>query len=239
MGLFRDLGVAASLAVSPGMVAAAEPVDFDLNVVIMTPKFQGESGQKGADGRQRRDAAVRERFQSHVERLNEEFRSEAGEPLVRFHLKAVTLWREIKDSPCEAVALARRSENFAPALKACDDARVRRPRAVNVYVYSPWISEEDKKITSHGRVGSFGPYTMIHWRNHHDFETFWHEIGHAFGLPHVCSSPRPEGTHWNIMATPDTCKTAKTITHGFHFDEKQTAKVKEHIARYQQMFTTQ
>ena len=182
---------------------------------------------------------VEARIRSHIDKLNEEFRSEAGEQLVRFHLKAVIPWNEIKDSPCESVKLAIAGENFAPPLKECADIRIRRPKSANVYIYSPWLKDEERTITSHGRVGSFGPYTLIHWRSYHDFTKFWHELGHAFGLPHDCNTPRPAGTHWNIMATPDACKTAKTVTYGFHFDERQTARVKEQIARYRELFERQ
>lgn len=239
IGILKLLGVVAGMAITSGSVAAAEPADFDLNVVIMTQHFQGETGRRGTDGRERRPEAIRARFLSHVDDLNKEFRSEAGEQLVRFHLQAVVPWLDIKDSPCEAVKLAFAGKNFAPALKACDDPRIRRPKAVNVYIYEPWLQNEDRTMTSHGRVGSFGPYALIHWKSHHKFDLLWHELGHAFGLPHVCTSPRPAGTHWNIMATPDTCKTAKTVTYGFHFDEKQTAKVKDLVAHYQEMFAHQ
>lgn len=223
-------------ALASGAALAAVP-EFDVHVTVMTEKLQGPSGNKGADGMQRRSEKIRERWQSHVERLNEEFRAESGEPLARFRLHSLTLHSEAKDAKCEALELAARGESFTQAVLKCDDAKIRQPGAVNIYVYAPRSADgETQHFTSRGGHNNKGPFALIHWKMSHDFNTVWHELGHAFGLPHVCSSPRPAGAHWNIMATPDTCKSAKEIVVGFHFDDKQTRTVKAHAEKYRQMF---
>jgi hypothetical protein len=217
----------------------AAPVDFDIHFVVMTEKLQGPGGSVGADKKTRRSEMVMERFKSHVEKLNTEFRSESGEQLVNFHLKSATLFLDAKSSQCEAVRLAAAGKSFGNQVAKCKDAAITSPKAINVYIYAPADGSDDDRITSFGGHNSNGPYAFIHWKSYHDFNKLWHELGHAFGLPHVCSSPRPEGAHWNIMATPDTCRNGAPIVAGFHFDEKQTATVKTHIEKYRKLFGKQ
>lgn len=223
-----------------GLVAGAAfaaPPELDVHVTIMTDKLQGASGEAGADGKQRRPEKIRERWQSHVDRLNEEFRAESGEQLVRFRLSSVTLHGEARNSKCAAVQLAAQGGDFSKAVARCEDSMIRQPGAVNIYVYAPQTAEgQPHRMVSRGGHNNEGPFALIHWRQYHDFNTVWHELGHAFGLPHVCSSPRPEGTHWNIMATPDTCKQSKEIVHGFHFNEKQARTVTIHTEKFLKLF---
>lgn len=232
MQLLRMLSGLLLAAASCG--AAAEPADFDIHFVVMTENLQGPTGTTGADKLTRRPEKVLERFQSHVDKLNTEFRSQSGEQLVRFHLKSSVLYLDVRDSECEAMKAANADKAFHALLGKCNDPRIREPNAVNVYVYMPtW---ETDHWHSHGAVSDHGPYALIHWKKYHDFNTVMHEIGHSFGLPHVCSNPRPAGTEWNIMASEDMCKKTAVIETGFHFNDKQTAIIKKHIARYQKLF---
>ena len=217
-------------------LAMAVPADFDIHFVVMTEKLQGATGMRGADNNVRRSEKVMERFQSHVERLNSEFRSEAGEQLVTFHLKSAVLYQDAMGSDCEAMKTASAGQSFGNLLRKCADPKIRSPRAVNVYIYAPPDGSEHHGFRSFGGHDVNGPYAFIHWKSYHDFNKLWHELGHAFGLPHVCSSPRPTEAHWNIMATPEACKNGREVVTGFHFDEKQTATVKAHIEKYRKLF---
>jgi hypothetical protein len=220
-------------------IVDAAPAEIDIHFVVMTEKLQGPTGSLGADKKTRRPEAVAERFKSHVDKLNTEFRSQTGEQLVNFRLRSALQYLEVKDADCDAMKQAAAGKPFMHLVGKCKDPRIRAPKAVNVYIYAPPDDSGDGSISSYGGHNSNGPYALIHWKSYHDFNKLWHELGHAFGLPHVCSSPRPEGAHWNIMATPDACKKSGPVVTGFHFDEKQTATVKAHTEKYRVLFGRQ
>ncbi len=84
---------------------------------------------------------------------------------------------------------------------ACDD-----PRAINVYVYDSYAERGGfADVTSHGRRNSNRPYLLLDWERlgHKVQGAEEHEMGHAFGLEHVCAPGAKPKTSTNIMASAD------------------------------------
>ena len=72
-----------------------------------------------------------------------------------------------------------------------EDELIRDPNAINVYIYDSGLdgdSGPDK--TGHGRFNGGYPYVMLDYAriNTRDQAAEEHEMGHAFGLTHICNS---------------------------------------------------
>lgn len=153
--------------------------------------------------------ATREQCQKEVEILNAGFRGLDGTPLVTFTLKGFTPYAEARTSKCPLLEFgdSRRPYDAGAILKAfnaCEDAQVRDPGAINVYVYDSHSAEagyDDQ--TSHGTRNSNRPYVLIDWErlggNIQNAEV--HEMGHAFGLDHVGVPGAGMNSSTNIMTS--------------------------------------
>lgn len=242
--IVRRIALIVSLSTLLPLSASAAIPEFDVHFVVATAKFQGDDGVKGADGLRRRPEKVEERLRDHIERLNADFRSENGPPLARFRFKSVAFFPAAASACPDLVKAAslptEKVSVLLAKIKDCRNPVARDPKAVNVYIYSPEApgGGDGHSFLSRGRSLADGPVVLLHWKSYHKPLIFWHEMGHAFGLPHVCSTPRPEGTHWNIMATPDACKQKGRMSHGFHFDADQSATVSKRALHYLELFGT-
>jgi hypothetical protein len=167
--------------------------------------------------------------------LQNNFLSAEGTPVCQggdcfeFHFKAGRFRNDILDTTCETllelgdpidksyhnkdledyIAL---NDALADAVKACNDERVRDPRAINLYIYNSCAWDETSESvdcdddTGHGRKNKDGsiykPYAFIDVsRLQHQLQApEEHEIGHALGLPHNCDPKiRNASAESNIM----------------------------------------
>jgi len=83
-----------------------------------------------------------------------------------------------------------------------------------------------KDATGHGRRNSGRPFVFLDWQrlNHGDQAAEEHEMGHAFGLEHICVPGATRQTPTNIMASAD-CGKGSGGLRNLGFNEQQTATI--------------
>ena len=149
--------------------------------------------------------ATAEQLKKEVEILNQYFRSESRDRLVYFRFKSASGWNEVKHLGCPLVSWGdvQTADDYAQLFNECTHPQVRDPNAINFYVY-----DEGGGINSRGRRNSNRPLVLLDWArlNHTTQSPEEHEMGHAFGLLHVCVPGATIQTPTNIMASTENCE---------------------------------
>jgi hypothetical protein len=147
--------------------------------------------------------------QAEVEIFNRSFLTLEGKPLVKFVFQGYTPYAAAERVPCDLLGLGDSTkpysnDGFTKAFNACQIAKIRDPRAINVFVFdshSPKAGFGDQ--TSHGIRNSNRPFILIDWQrlggNLQNAEP--HEMGHCFGLGHVGVPGATGKSSTNIMAS--------------------------------------
>ncbi len=214
-------------------VFAAEPLPtFDVNFVVVTPTA-------GAQPK-----ATTELLREEVAILNRYFRSAKGEQLINFRFKSATLQPYVAKSPCGLVAALDGDRPYSGqwlhVFKACTDPKIRDPKAINFLVYDSFMEPKKRKdVTSKGGVVGGRPYVLIDWERlgHVNQSPEEHEMGHAFGLKHVCvPGAKGKTTPTNIMASGEGCPNGAGGARDLGFDDAQVATIRANAARYLKLF---
>jgi hypothetical protein len=148
-----------------------------------------------------------------VDILNMYFRTVDHRALVDFRFKSVDFYEDVKDLNCQFVALGDSkapysSNGWAAVFNACPHTQVRDPHAINFFIYDSYVEGSGfDDITSHGKRNSNRPYVLIDWErlDHRVQSPEEHEMGHAFGLGHVCHVGATINSDTNIMASSANC----------------------------------
>lgn len=202
MKAFVLTSLAALLSVFPAGASAGDaerlPV-FDLHFAVIT-KHSAAHG-----------VATLAQLKKEVDILNTHFVAEDRKPIVTFRFKSAAFYGEIRHSHCEFAGLGDTdvpydSTRLAALFNACDDPKVRDPRAINFYVYDSYDSRGARAdTTGHGKRNSNRPFILLDWErlDHRDQSPEEHEMGHAFGLGHECAPGAKRETSTNIMASAE------------------------------------
>ncbi|MBF0427987.1 MAG: hypothetical protein HQL94_03630 [Magnetococcales bacterium] len=199
-----------------------ETLGFDIHFVILSNKAEV------------RQVATKEQMAKEVEILNHHFVTEEGKPVLQFRLKSVAFFHEIQSSRCSLVKLADvpaeyDGQTWQTLFNGCDDAKVVDPHAINFYVYDSYKSDKGFSDTdSHGRKNHHRPYVLIDFArlNHKNQAPEEHEMGHAFGLSHVCVPGAKRDSDTNIMASSE-CGQGSGGLRNLGFNLKQVAIILE------------
>lgn len=151
--------------------------------------------------------ATKEQMKKEVTILNDYFVSKSRGKIVTFTFKSASLYADIQNSSCDLVRMsndgrAYDSGAWEAAIDACSDPKVVDPNAINFFVYDNFVGGYGD-TTSRGKLNSHHPYVLIDWQRleHINQSPEEHEMGHAFGLDHVCNPTATSTTSTNIMAS--------------------------------------
>ena len=155
------------------------------------------------------DTATLRQLRIELELLNQFFVAENGEKLVRFEWAGASLYSNISGSSCDLVNMVdmgveHHFSDWDNAVNNCTDPQVIDPNAINYIIYDNYAGIRGyEDVTSRGRINGFKPFVMIDIArlNHSTGSPGEHEMGHAFGLGHVCVPDATRGTGTNIMSS--------------------------------------
>lgn len=175
-----------------------------------------------------------EQTKKTIAQLNHLFVSHEGELLVRFAIKDIVTYNDLDGATCDFVEDVSK-ESRAPTVAVfnkCPAGKIRDPKALNFVVFS-FVD-----VTSRGGYSGGTYYSFVQMESLPRIYTAHHELGHAFGLPHVC---RPaEAKVYNVMNPSNLltkCAAGQYGPKNYNFDEKQTAIVKKRIKEMQKKFS--
>ncbi len=194
---------------------------FDIHFVVMTQR----------DGVDSKTSVLQ--LQKEVDILNEYFVGENGGHPIKFRYKGQHSVKEMNDSPCsEFLRLGDAEVEFdgdqwSDMFNSCSDLQAVDPSAINFYIYDAYsLKEGFKDKTSHGRNNGNRPFIVFDWErlNHQTQSPEEHEMGHVFGLSHVCVEGATTHTSTNIMASKD-CGRGSGGRRNIGFDEGQLSVI--------------
>lgn len=182
-------------------------------------------------------------FEKEVAILNRYFVSAGKREIVRFRYKSGVAYDQVKGSNCLFVKEIVDAEAYHDAKRLkelyneCNDRKVRDPAAINFYIYdaySPRNGFSDK--TSRGYNNSSRPFLMLDWERigHAVQSPEEHEMGHAFGLEHVCEQVASSASHTNIMASAGGDCEGSGGLRDIGFTEQQIAVILRHARKISQ-----
>ncbi|RZF55630.1 hypothetical protein EXE30_02150 [Acinetobacter halotolerans] len=181
----------------------ADPVyeTFDIHFTILTSNPSAQM------------VATLSQMEEEVNILNTYFVKEDRSPIIKFKFKSVSFYNDVKDSNCDFVSVVNsatpyNSDGWAALFNACNDPLVKDKNAINFYVYDGYsVANGFNEKDSHGKRNSNRPYVMLDWQriNHNIQSPEEHEMGHAFGLDHVCVPGATINSSTNIMASAGGC----------------------------------
>lgn len=202
---------------------ATDPTVFDVNLVVLTKR--PEALQRATPDQMRREVDI----------LNTYFVGADGVNPVRFRFKNLTYAHEIAGGGCPSLSamgdLPREYDHrqFKTQFDDCRDGRLVDPGAINFYVYDSYSdSKSFGDRTSHGHNHGDRPFLLLDWERigHRIQSPEEHEMGHAFGLAHVCAVGADQGTSTNIMASRE-CGLGSGGRRDVGFDAEQLRIIKK------------
>lgn len=198
-------------------------LSFPVQVVMLT------------ESRKAADLIDERRVLQWIEHLNANFRTREGEILVNFGPVVFRKHLEIQGSQCALAKLGDRASPYEGDLVArwvseCHDEAVRSGTHINVYIVDSYSTGQGfSHQDGHGRRNSNRPYVLLDWeRLLSGYQSpLEHEMGHAFGLGHVCVPGATVRTPTNIMASAD-CKKGSGGLRNIGFDSDQANTIRKY-----------
>ncbi len=119
--------------------------------------------------------------------------------IVTFKYKSASLFSDIEAIESDFLNEITSSTNYDRSKKnriqkkfnAETNRLIRDPKAINIYIYDSWSSSSYwSNNDGHARNNSDRPYILLDYErlDHNLMAPEEHEMGHAFGLAHVCSN---------------------------------------------------
>jgi len=197
---------------------------FDIHFVVMTQRH-GIENQTSV-----------QQLRNEVDILNQYFVGANGVKPVKFRYKSQRSIKELNHSPCREflllgdVAAKFDWDKWTDGFNACSDSRVVDPHAINFYIYDAYSNKKGfDEIDSHARNNQGRPFIALDWErlNHQLQSPEEHEMGHAFGLAHVCVEGATLDSSTNIMASHRDCEKGSGGRRNIGFDEAQLNTIRQ------------
>lgn len=214
----------ASIFLYEGNVYANEIKTFDLHFVVITNNPDAKT------------KANLNQLYEEVNILNEYFVKEDRSSIVNFRFKSASLYDDIKSSTCHLVDLGDAMqpfnlENAATLFNDCTDIKVRDKNVINIYIFDEYSDSKGfNSINSYGKRNSNKPFIFLDWKrlNHTTQSPEEHEMGHAFGLSHVCVPGATINSSTNIMASA-SCGLGSGGKRDIGFDASQVQTILHYV----------
>ena len=137
--------------------------------------------------------ANKEEFIKEVKILNKYFVTKDREEIILFRFKSFSNYNKIHNSECEFIKYGDlkyySTAEIEKLFLKCKDENVRDQRAINFYIIDSYSSKKEYlDKTSHGKNAKNNPFILLDYQrlNHNIQSPEEHEMGHAFGLIHLC-----------------------------------------------------
>ena len=180
-----------------------------------------------------------EKLIDEVDVMNEFFVKEDRSGIFNFYLNSVSYYDDIQNSNCELISVGDLEVNlpdidYEAMFNACDDILVRDRNAINIYIYDAYWDGFDN-LFGIGFNNADNPFIMLDYaRLPHIAAAEEHELGHIFGLGHICSTVTSNDISSNIMSSAIGNCAAAGIATGLRdigFNREQLEVIKDTAIR--------
>ncbi|RLZ11113.1 metalloprotease [Acinetobacter sp. 2JN-4] len=172
-----------------------------------------------------------------LEILNRYFIDEKNQKIFKFKINHYYSYRDFNKRKCDLANHLNQpspiiTQNIPDAVKRCFPRRKSKEVLFIIYdSYSQKLKYSD--ITSWGFRNNAQPFILIDWErlNHQTQAASIHEMGHAFGLGHVCAPKAKKTTPTNIMTSYD-CRLGSGGLRNLGFTANQLNTILENYSKY-------
>lgn len=176
-------------------------------------------------------------MQKEIEILNRYFLDENNNKIFKFKMNHYYSYLDFTKRKCDLASKLNQpmdlvTENVPSAVKDCFPKRKSKEVLFIIYdSYSPKLKYSD--ITSWGFRNQGRPFILIDWErlNYQTQAASIHEMGHAFGLNHVCAPNAKKTTPTNIMTSYD-CKLGSGGLRNLGFTSEQLNIILDNYSKY-------
>ncbi|WP_043973390.1 MULTISPECIES: metalloprotease [Acinetobacter] len=169
--------------------------------------------------------------------LNQYFVDENNHKIFTFKIHHYYSFQEFSKRKCDLANQLSQSKVIIPAklpsaVNACFPRR--KSKEVLFIIYDAYSEKlKDADITSWGFRNQGQPFMLIDWKrlNYQTQAASIHEMGHAFGLGHVCSPKATKTTPTNIMSSYD-CHLGSGGLRNLGFTTKQVNTMLNNYQQY-------
>lgn len=178
-----------------------------------------------------------DQMQKEINILNKYFLDDQNQTIFDFKLNRYISYDQFSKMKCDLEHLLNRPAQMNPQLipgsvKKCFPQR--KSKEVFFFIYDAYNTKlKYNDITSRGFRNNGRPFILIDWErlNYKTQAATIHEMGHAFGLDHVCAPGAKKTTPTNIMASYD-CGKGSGGLRNIGFTPKQLSTILQNYQRY-------
>ncbi|AOA59904.1 hypothetical protein BFG52_06470 [Acinetobacter larvae] len=207
----------------PSIVSAENLETFDVHFSVLSNNPNAKA------------KATLSQLKEEVNILNQYFIADDGRSIVKFRFKSVTFYDDLKNSSCKIVDLgdARRAFSLDSAtvlFNHCQDRKVKDKNAINIYIFDEYNERKGfASANSYGKRNLNRPFIFLDWHrlNHNVQSPEEHEMGHAFGLNHICEPTATIKTSTNIMTS--ACKGGSGGKRNIGFNTAQVRTIMHYV----------
>ena len=177
----------------------------------------------------------KETMLKQIQKLNAYFKTAHQQQIFQFKLNTFSDLDQTQQSKCNFFKLINRPATLDPyeAMNAFNQCFDKQKGTVHFVIFDGY-SEQNKlnSISSWGFNNNNNPFVLIDWYQlkPSNSSTDAHEMGHAFGLTHVCDAGVQANENSNIM-TSSRCSGGNSGKQNLGFNKKQLDTILKHYQK--------